>query len=294
MTRILYENNMPVPLKQIKTRIRSIENTKKVTSAMQMVSMAKLNRITKTLYALKPYCNKLEYVLTNLAGAGKNINNPLFKPAAKKEKLVLCVIASDNGLCGLYNQNILRLSEEFIKKNSQSKVSLIVVGKKALNYFKNKPAPILRTYVGLNGKYDSIISDEIAGILKHLFLSKQADEVYAAYTYFKNGVIQTAVVDKILNIELKPCLKPIEYISEPAPEIIMERFISGYIVMKARLLFLQAFVSEHAARSMAMRSATDNAKDLLKGLILLRNKVRQANITQEMAEIISSVEALRS
>jgi len=285
---------MPVPLKQIKNRIRSIQNTEKVTSAMQMISLAKLNRITKALYALKPYCNKLDSVLNNLSGAVENSNNDFLKPAAKKDKFVLCVIASDNGLCGLYNQNILRLSEEFIKKNGKDKVRLIIVGKKALNYFKNKNVAILHTYLGLNGKYDSIISDEITGILKHLFLSKHADEVYVAYTYFKSGIAQAAVVDRLLNIELKPVGLPIEYISEPRPEIIMERLISTYIIMKMRLVFLQAFVSEHAARSMAMRSATDNAKDLLKGLVLLRNKVRQANITQEITEIISSAEALRS
>lgn len=285
---------MPVPLKQIKTRIRSIENTEKVTSAMQMVSMAKLNRITKTLYALKPYYNKLESVLINLVGAVENSNNLFLKPALKKERIVLCVIASDNGLCGLYNHNILRLTEEFIKKNGHEKVDLIIVGKKALNYFKNKNISILHTYVGLNGKYSSIISDEITGMLRHLFLSGKADEIHVAYTYFKSGVVQTAVVEKLLNIELKLADKPIEYISEPDPEVIMERLISSYIIMKMRLVFLQAFVSEHAARSMAMRSATDNANDLLKGLILLRNKVRQANITQEITEIISSTEALRS
>lgn len=283
---------MPVPLKQIKNRIRGITNTKKVTGAMQMVSMAKLNRIVKLLYTLRPHFLKMESIFHNLICSQAKIISPYLKEKESNGKIALCIIASDNGLCGLYNNNVIRAAEEFIKKIELDKLKLIVVGKKGFNYFKNKGISILHTYIGLNGRYDDIISDEIANILIHLFLSKEADEVYIAYAHFKSAIVQRAQVEKFLNIPA--CRgKEIEYILEPGLEKILSELIPKYLKAKLRLMFLEAFTSEHAARSLAMKAATDNAQDLLEALVLQRNKVRQASITQEIMEIVSSAEALR-
>ncbi len=284
---------MPQPLRQIKNRIRSIENTKKVTSVMELVSVSKLNRIEKIRDALRPYQAGLRLLIDSLISSKpEEIDNLFFKNREKK-KLVLCVITSDNGLCGLYNVNIIRAADEFINKNGSDKVKLIVVGKKGLNYFNSKKFKILRAYVGLNGRYDDIISDQICSILKNLFLTGEADEVYVAYSRFEVGAFNKVMVEKFVNIEKPAQGKEIKYIFEPDFESILKEALTKYIIIKMRLIFLEAFSSEHTARSISMHAATDNAKELLEGLILLKNKVRQANITQEIMEIISSVEALK-
>ncbi|MFA6378582.1 MAG: ATP synthase F1 subunit gamma [Candidatus Omnitrophota bacterium] len=283
---------MPQPLKQIKNRIRSVESAQKVTHVMEMVSVAKLNQIDKMLYALRPYQAALEGMFHHLMNAQGDQENVFLKARSVKEKVVLCVVTSDNGLCGLYNHNILRLAERFIKEQGPERVKLILIGKKGVNYFKNKNIPILNRYVGLNGRFDSLISDQITAILMNLFSSQQADEVYVAYTFFKTGFVQDAVLEKFLPLEFDHKSDG-DYIFEPNQADLEDRLLLKYLITKMRLVFLQAFTSEHATRSLAMRSATSNGEELLNGLVLLRNKIRQANITQDMLEIISSSEALK-
>jgi len=279
-------------LKQTRDRIRSIENTKKVTSAMEMVSVAKLNRIDKMFYAMRPYCNGLKSILDGIITSETQTANPFLENRNKKEKFALCLMTSDNGLCGLYNINVMRAAEDFINKNGKANVKLITVGKKGFNYFSNRGLQVLHAYTGLNGRYDQKVCSDVCDILKNLFLSKTVDEVYVAYNRSETGIIYKADVEKFLNIETAH-KKDVNYIYEPGFNNILDSIVDKYIVTKMKLIFLEALTLEHSARSIAMRTATDNAKELLEGLILLRNKVRQANITQEILEIISSTEALK-
>ncbi len=285
---------MPESLKQIKNRIRSIKSTRKVTNAMQMVSAAKLNRTNKALIGLRSYFAGMESILTNLVNSREEIKNAYFKGSGTDEKSVLlCVVTSDMGLCGLYNQNVLRQADDFIKNYGAKIVSLILVGKKGINHFKPKEFKILHTYAGLNGMYSPIVSDELVGILVNLFLTGQTRAVYIASTYFKNAFIQNTGVRKLLNIEIQIGPRT-DYIMEQPFEELLAKVTIEYIIAKMRLVLLEAFCSEHAVRNLAMKSATDNTEELLDGLTLMRNKIRQANITQEMMEVISSAEALRS
>jgi F-type H+-transporting ATPase subunit gamma len=279
-------------VKQIKNRIRSVQNATKVTHAMEMISVAKLNQIDKVLFAMRPYEAGLEGIMSRLVSMGQATEGPLFEKRPRKERIALCVVASDSGLCGLYNHNILKAAEKFINKNGKDKVNLVLVGKKGVNYFKKKDIPILHQYVGLNGRYDNIISDEITAMLVNLFLSGKADEVFIAYTYFKTGFLQDAVIEGFLPI-LPSQEKRNEYFLEPDSALLIEKIAFQYLITKMRLIFLQAFTSEHATRSLAMKTATTNGNELLDGLVLLRNKVRQTIITQEMLEIISSTEVLK-
>ncbi len=209
-----------------------------------------------------------------------------------EDRIVLCVVTSDSGLCGLYNHNVLKAAERFIAEKGKEKISLVLVGKKGLSYFKKKNVSILHQYMGTNGRYDDIISDEIAGMLTNLFLSGKADAVYVAYTYFKTGFDQDAIVEKFLNLEIKKSVGG-EYLLEPDAVSLIDKIATSYLVSKMRLIFLQSFTSEHATRSLAMKTATKNGNELLDGLILTRNKVRQTIITQEMLELISSTEVLK-
>ncbi len=283
---------MPQPIKQIKNRIRSVENTKKVTGAMQMISVAKLNRMEDRLFALRPYCLKLTNLMHDLAASTQGSLAEYFQESPGAGGIALCLITSDTGLCGVYNQNIIRAAEEFLEKQAGQRVKLILAGQKGLNYFKGRSIEILSSYAGLNAKYSPESFDKIIGQLSSLFLGGEARSVYLAYTYFDNSIIQKATIERLLPLEPKE-VKPAEYITEPDLKSMLAQLIPYYLKVKMRLVFLESFTSEHAARTVSMKTATDNAKELLEGLVLLRNKVRQAGITQDILELSSSVEALR-
>lgn len=279
-------------LKQIKNRIRSTENTKKVTGAMEMVSVAKLNRVEKDILSLRPFVFNLGNIMHNLIATSDNATHPFLKNGESTGKICLCVITSDNGLCGVYNNNIIRTAEEFINARGSNKVNLVCIGRKGFSYFKKNNLNILNTYIGMNGRYSQEIFAKINNNLLDLFVSGAASQVYIAYTHFKTALIHEPRVEKILNIDRPPVTES-RYILEPDIATILNKIVPEYISMKLKLIILEAFTAEHSARTIAMKTATDNARDLLQGLVLLRNKVRQANITQEIMEIISSSEALK-
>lgn len=283
---------MSPSIKQIKNRIRSVENTKKVTGAMQMISVAKLNRIQDQLLVLRPYALRLENLMHNLSGLSEENLSEYFKKGSLQAPIALCLITADSGLCGMYNQNVMRAAQEFLKKNNPQRIKLILVGQKGLNYFRTSSVEILNSYIGLNAKFKQDFCDKLTSELSNLFLSGQVGSVYLAYTYFENSLSQRAVIEQLLNIRPR-IVKPVEYLAEPDFKSILKDLIPRYLKIKMQLVLLEAFTSEHAARTVSMKTATDNAKDLLEGLVLFRNKVRQAGITQDILEISSSVEALR-
>ncbi|MDD2679762.1 MAG: ATP synthase F1 subunit gamma [Candidatus Omnitrophica bacterium] len=279
-------------LKTIKNRIRSIENTKKVTAAMELISVAKLNRIEKPLLALKPYVESLGEIMQKLISDFPQVKHAFLEERLTPERIALCVITSDSGLCGVYNNNIIRLAEEFIRRQGKEKILLVCIGKKGFNYFKKQGIEISNAYLGVNGRYSEKLCLEIYDKLKSMFISGGASQVHLAYTHFMTALIHKPGVEKFLNLErLAKAQK--DYITEPGINIILDELIPKYLYMKLKLAILESFTAEHSARTVAMKTATDNAKDLLEGLVLLRNKTRQANITQEIMEIISSSEALR-
>ena len=284
---------MSQSLKAIKNRIRSIENTRKVTSAMQMISATKLSRLDGRLIQNRPFAREIESILSNLLLGRLAGLSPFLESRPSGERIVLCLITADNGLCGVYNNNVIAQAEDFIKRRGKDKVKLVLVGKKGWNYFKNYRENILHSYLGLNGRYSDKVGDEILNNLTNLFLSKQADEIYFAYTRFKNALTNQVVIEKFLNIDIKPGEQKNEYIIEPNITRVMAELIPEYLSGRVRLALLEAFTSEHASRLVAMRTATENAKDLLNSLVLLRNKVRQAGITREIIEIVSAAEALK-
>lgn len=281
-------------LRNIKNRIRVIGNTHKITDAMERISVTKLKRVENTLFTIRPYVSQLNSLFHDLTGNTKLINSPFFEEKPGNGRIGLCVITSDSGLCGLYNSNIIRLADEFIQKQGKEKIKLVLVGKKGFAYFKNRGIEILKTYTDLHGKYQKTISDEICDYLSAIFLSGQVHEVYTAYTHYQTALILKPVLKKFLNIDRNYNEKTaIEFILEPDAQRIQDGLIPEYISMNFRLILLEAFTSEHSARTVSMKMATDNAEELLKMLVLFRNKVRQANITQEMMEIIASSEALK-
>lgn len=257
-----------------------------------MVSGAKLKRSESVLHAIRPYFNGLDSVLNNLLSGTKAAYHPLLEERAIKDKIALCVVTSDTGLCSTYNDNIIRLAEGFISKYGREKVKLVTVGKKAAAYFKKRDFTVTHSYLGLSGRFSYEAGEGITEDLTRIFLSKAADEVYIVYTQFISGLKYKPAVEKFLNIERREG-EDKEYIFEPAVEKILEDMLPRYILIRIKYILLNSFAAEHSARMIAMKAATDNSQELIDNLTLLRNKARQGLITKEIIEVSSAAEALK-
>lgn len=282
-------------IRQIRSRVRSVTGIKKLMRAMRMVSAAKLRRVEGPLYPAREYFRDLEEILKNFLGAAAEVSHPLFEERPPKKSLGIFVLTSDSGLCSTYNDKLIRLVENFIGGQDSQKtkdVKLIILGRKGFNHFKKRRFEIIHSYVGLNGRYTNEVCEEITKRLVDIFLNKKVDEIHLAYTRFISKLRSQAAIEKFLPIGL-PKDNPVQFLLEPNPERILEELLVRYGASKISLMLLEAFTAEHATRMIAMQSASDNAQDLLEGLILLRNKARQELITKEIIEVTSAVEALK-
>jgi len=284
---------MLLSLRQIKRRIRSVESTKKITRAMQMVSTAKLKHAEDMLFAGKPYYFKMDALLKKLLAGADTSRHPLLAERPEKKNFTLCLVTSDSGLCSTYNDNIIRIAEGFINEHGAGNIKLITIGRKGFNYFKKRGIRISHTYLGLQGRYSAEMADEIAKAITNVFLSREADEVYVAHTHFDSTLKYKPKLQKLLNIEKSAEEHEVDYILEPGIDRILEELAPKYISTKVRGILLDAFTSEHSQRMVAMKSATDNAVELIDNLTLLRNKARQAAITTEIIEVSSAAEELK-
>lgn len=279
-------------LRSIKRRIRSVENTKKITQAMEMVAGAKLRKSEGVLRCGSPYFLKLEAMLKNLICGIPQSPHPLLEERPEKNTICLCVVASDTGLCSTYNDNIILRAENFIRKHESAKIKLVTVGRRAFSYFKKRDYSVFHSYVGLQGVVSQGACDEISKVLTQIFLSREVDEVDIVYTRFISALKYKPTVEKFLNVEAGSS-KELEYILDPGRDEILEKLIPEYICAKMRFILLNAFTSEHSARMIAMKSATDNAQEMVSNLTLLKNKARQASITKEIIEVSSAAELLK-
>ncbi len=284
---------MLLSLRQIKRRIRSVESTKKITRAMQMVSTAKLKHAQDMLFAGKPYYFKMDALLNRLLASPATVSHPLLEERAVKNNSTLCVVTSDSGLCSTYNNNIIRIAEGFIKMRGAENIKLVAIGRKGFSYFNSRGIKISHAYLGLQGRYSRETAEEIAKTITGAFLSKKTDEVYIAHTHFDATLKYKPKLQKLLNIERTAEEREIAYIFEPDAGRILEEMIPAYISAKIKGILLDAFTSEHSQRMVAMKSATDNAVELIDNLTLLRNKARQAAITTEIIEVSSAAEELK-
>jgi len=283
---------MAYSLRQVKSRIKGVEGIKKLTRAMEMVSSAKLRPLQKSLYVSREYGLRIERITDNLLTSFGGINDELLVPARQVKSVLLCCITSDSGLCAAYNTNIIRAAEAFINKNSGKKISLFVIGRKGLNHFRRKGFNISGQRAELFGHYSAELADGLTKDLIGAFTIKAADEVYIAYSKIISASKIIPSVEKLLNIEPVPGER-IEYLVEPDAPTLIKELLPLYLKAKIRSILLSAFVSENSIRVMAMHEATTNAKSLLDGLLIQRNKMRQAQITGELIEVISGATALK-
>lgn len=303
--------------KAIKQRIKSTKSTAQITKAMEVVSATKMRKAQEFALSARPFAVASLEMLENLIK-----RTPVLPPLLQKREIknsLLLVVTSDKGLAGAFNANVLKKAEQWVlqKRSAGVPFSLVTVGKKAKEYFERRNTPITQSFWGFGDI--SMLEDTlpVADLALNLFLDESFDEVEAVYTNFRTTLLQEAVLKKILpvsekgiwdmvisilpergkfaTIEGKIQTKGVyqyEYKFEPGPAEILAVLVPQLLRMHIHHLILESNASEHSARMVAMKSASDNAEELITDLTLVFNKARQANITRELVEITAGMEAL--
>ena len=287
-------------LKEIKNRITSISSTMQITSAMKMVSAAKLKRAQDAITQMKPYSIKLQELLGNLSSTSDISENP-FSEVRSESNVLLLAISSNRGLCGGFNNNILKKVNELIAKDyANSNVNIVCFGKKITDSFRRSSLRIENKEVGIEDIFADLSfanASEIASNVMNLFLDRKFDKVVIVYNSFVNASIQDVKAEQLLPIVQAASTEAsnsIDYIFEPAKQEIIEELIPKSLKTQFFKALLDSNAAEHGARMTAMHKATDNAKELKRTLTLSYNKARQAAITNEILEIVGGAEALNN
>ena len=287
-------------LKEIKNRITSISSTMQITSAMKMVSAAKLKRAQDAITQMKPYSNKLQEILGNLS-ATLDLSENAFAEVREESNVLILAISSNRGLCGGFNNNVLKQVNQLISKEYKgSNVNILCFGKKITDSFRRSPLRIENDTVGVNDIFSNLTFSNAAEITENvikLFLDRKFDKVVVVYNSFVNASVQDVKAEQLLPIVAtvsEDTAVSNDYIFEPSKSEIVEELIPKSLKTQFFKALLDSHASEHGARMTAMHKATDNAKELKRSLTLSYNKARQAAITNEILEIVGGAEALNN
>ena len=288
-------------LKEIRNRIVSVSSTMQITSAMKMVSAAKLKKAQDAITSMRPYASTLNNLIQNLSSSSEPDMNSPFVSVREKKSILLVAITSNRGLCGAFNSNVIKKTRQLInEKFSDKKVSLITIGKKGSEVLGKKENIISsHDYIFDDLNYEK--ADEISKEIMDGFIKELYDEVILVYNRFKNAATQIVETELFLPIEEnieenldEKSLKSPDYIFEPNQSEIVNELLPKALSIKFFKALRDSFASEHGARMTAMHKATDNATELRDQLKLTYNKARQAAITNEILEIVGGAEALES
>lgn len=281
--------------REIKRRIKSVQNTKQITKAMKMVAAAKLRRAQERAEASKPYSEKMKEVITSIAARTEDVEHPLLDVRDVKKTGYL-VITSDRGLAGGYNANVLRKVVQTIKERhkTQDEYAIFVIGRKGRDFFKRRGYPLIGEIIGLSDTPTFADIKDIANTAVNMYAEGIYDELYLVYNEFINAIQQHPVENKLLPLvsidgEEQDTYSQIDF--EPSAEAVLNVLLPRYSETLIYSAVLNAKASEHGARMTAMASATDNAEEMIRSLTLTYNRVRQAAITQEISEIVAGANA---
>ena len=282
-------------LKEIRNRISSVSSTMQITSAMKMVSAAKLKKAQDAITAMRPYANKLTALLQNLSANLDAESGSKFAESRPVKTVLIVAITSNRGLCGAFNSNIIKQTNQLAEIYSEKKVSVVAIGKKG-NDVLSKNLEILSNQSTVFDKLSFDNVAEIAEMLMAKFESGAFDKIELVYNKFKNAATQIVTTEQFLPIVATAHERgvPSDYIFEPTKEEIVKTLIPKSLKMQLYKAIRDSFASEHGARMTAMHKATDNATELRDQLKLTYNKARQAAITNEILEIVGGAEALNS
>ena len=284
-------------LRDIKRRIRSVQSTRQITKAMEMVAAAKLRKAQSRALDARPYAQGMVEVLQALASSQAAQEHPLFQKRAEVRARAMIVVAADRGLCGAYNANVLRAAEAWQRKQEGGGTGFYLVGRKSIDFMVRRRRNSLARFTDLPALADFVTSKNIAEAATSAFLKGEVDEVQIAYTHFVSTSTRRVVIEPFLPIQGEEVkagarAKSRDFILEPNAEKIFEELLPRYVATRIFRALADAYASEHSARMIAMGSANKNAGEMIDSLILTRNRLRQAAITKEIAEIVGGAEAL--
>ncbi|ADO78086.1 ATP synthase F1 subunit gamma [Halanaerobium praevalens] len=297
-------------MRDIQRRIGSVKNTKKITRAMKMVAAAKLQNAQDRAEAARPFFNKTVEVLEEVFSRTKELAHPLLAEREEGRHLVI-VITGDRGLCGAYNHNVIGAAEEILE--AEAEVSLLVLGRKARDYFGRRDVDIMAEYVQLDDYPGYGFSNNLADEIIHHFEAEDVNKVSLIYTHFNSAISQSVKKMQLLPLEdfsdqpaaaeteaenkveneKEEAEFEVDYIFEPSPVEVFNNILPQYLINVIYSALLESKASEFGARMTAMDSATDNANEMIDKLTLKYNRARQAEITKEITEIVGGAEALK-
>ena len=283
-------------LKEIRSRIKSVGSTMQITSAMKMVSAAKLKRAQDAIIKIRPYANKLTELLEGLSTSLDSSNGGAYSQSREIKKVLLVTITSNRGLCGGFNAYIIKKAKSLIKEEySDATISILSIGKKSSEHFDKNNFNIISRHDALftDLRFDNVA--KVAEAIMEQFVAGNYDKVVLVYNQFKNAATQIIMAENFLPIQAnkKKGVASGDYIFEPTKQEIVEQLIPKSLKTQLFKAILDSHAAEHGARMTAMHKATDNAGELKKELTLTYNKARQAAITGEILEIVGGAEALK-
>jgi F-type H+-transporting ATPase subunit gamma len=285
--------------REIRRRIRSVRNIRQITNALEAVSASKVRRAQDAVTATKPYAEKARELLASVASlAGGETRHPLLTMRGEVKSACLLVITSDRGLAGAFNTNVGRLALEFARELGKP-VSYVTVGRKGRDFLYRRGGKVIADFSGLPSRPTLLDTTGATRTLTDSFLNGDVDEVYLVYTEFQSRAVQRPVTKKLLPLVAEDLIpaqsasgpRP-SYDFEPGPQEILDTLLPRLTEMQVYQAVLESIASEHAARMVAMRNATDAATDLIAGYTLSYNKARQQGITNELLDISGGAEAL--
>lgn len=290
-------------LKDIRAQIASTKNTQQITKAMKLVSAAKLRKAQNNIVSMRPYALSLRRVISDVAVTQK-VSHPLMGQRKEVNNVLMVVLTSDRGLCGAFNTNINKFSENYIQENKHKleKLDFIFVGKRGLDFFVKRGVNPIDSITRLDKDISYTLASGVADRLLKYFLSGTYDEVRLVYNEFKSAIEHKVVCETILpvNLGLSSFTDDIntakfskDLVFEPTPEKLIEQLLIKHFDLQVYRAMSESVAAEHGARMTAMENASNNAKDLINKLTLTYNKLRQEKITTELIEIVSGAEALK-
>ena len=286
-------------LRDIQRRIRSVQSTQKITRAMKLVAAAKLRRAQERILSARPYANKMAELLSNLVSGAEDSGHPLLEQREGPRRQIV-IITADRGLAGAFNSNILRQANQLLREASAAEITLVVVGRKARDFFRRRTFTVKRDMVGFWDRLTYAHAQELADYFMKQFLDNEVDEVVLLYNEFRSVVAQRPVRVQLLPIphaetggEGEALAEQVDYIYEPSAEAILGDLLPRHVRMQVWRALMESAAGEHGARMTAMEAATKNAKDIIGVLTIQYNKARQEKITKELLDIVGGAEALK-
>ena len=281
-------------IKDIKKRISSVRNTQQITKAMKAVAAAKLRRAHQAAVEARPYAEKMRELLSNLSARVSEESHPLLIDREEK-RIDILLVTADRGLCGAYNSNVIRLAESFRADHREKEVSFRFVGRKGAEYYRRRGIAAMddgpATWHAPADELASGAADRLIG----RFLNGESDATYIIYSRFRSALSQVPAAARIIPVapsEVAEEQHLTEYLLEPSIGDLLSNLLPKSVEVQVYQALLEAVAGEHGARMTAMESATNNASDLISDLTLQMNRARQAAITKELLEVISTAEAL--